>query len=230
MGIIGVVAALTIPNLNSSTADKEKVAKLRKVYSNLNDAFGRAEAVYDPVEEWIQMDTTTTAQATRVGERLTEFMKISKNCGVTTNQHCFAYDNAIRGVRGANLTGFNVDNSSNHYKFQLADGSSVGLLFANAAVTFYVNIEGPIKIAKFGRNTFYLFANSTNGVDYPHATSMSYTNLLDCFGEASNTGSGITCTGWVLDYDNMDYLKADNVGKCPNGTVLGYDSTKNSCK
>lgn len=27
MGIIGVVAALTIPNLNSSTADKEKVAK-----------------------------------------------------------------------------------------------------------------------------------------------------------------------------------------------------------
>ena len=28
MGIIGVVAALTIPNLNSSTADKEKVAKL----------------------------------------------------------------------------------------------------------------------------------------------------------------------------------------------------------
>lgn len=30
MGIIGVVAALTIPNLNSSTADKEKVAKLKK--------------------------------------------------------------------------------------------------------------------------------------------------------------------------------------------------------
>ena len=45
MGIIGVVAALTIPNLNSSTADKEKVAKLKKVYSNLNDAIGRSEAV-----------------------------------------------------------------------------------------------------------------------------------------------------------------------------------------
>ena len=44
MGIIGVVAALTIPNLNSSTADKEKVAKLQKIYSNLNDAVGRATA------------------------------------------------------------------------------------------------------------------------------------------------------------------------------------------
>ena len=52
MGIIGVVAALTIPNLNSSTADKEKVAKVKKIYSNLNDALGRAQVVYGPVEEW----------------------------------------------------------------------------------------------------------------------------------------------------------------------------------
>lgn len=52
MGIIGVVAALTIPNLNSSTADKEKVAKLKKVYSNLNDAIGRSEAVYGNMSEW----------------------------------------------------------------------------------------------------------------------------------------------------------------------------------
>lgn len=35
MGIIGVVAALTIPNLNSSTADKEKVAKLKKYIQTL---------------------------------------------------------------------------------------------------------------------------------------------------------------------------------------------------
>ena len=32
MGIIGVVSALTIPNLNSATADKEKVAKVKKIY------------------------------------------------------------------------------------------------------------------------------------------------------------------------------------------------------
>ena len=53
MGIIGVVAALTIPNLNSSTADKEKVAKLQKIYSNLEDAFGRATAVYGPIEDCV---------------------------------------------------------------------------------------------------------------------------------------------------------------------------------
>ena len=46
MGIIGIVSALTLPNLNSSTGEKEKVAKVKKIYSNLNDALGRAVAVY----------------------------------------------------------------------------------------------------------------------------------------------------------------------------------------
>ena len=57
MGIIGVVAALTIPNLNQSTGDREKVTKLKKVYANLTDTFGRATAVYGPIDEWfINMD------------------------------------------------------------------------------------------------------------------------------------------------------------------------------
>ena len=56
MGIIGVVAALTLPNLNSSTGDKEKVAKVKKIYQNLNDAFGRAQAVYGPYNEWFVND------------------------------------------------------------------------------------------------------------------------------------------------------------------------------
>ncbi len=52
MGIIGVVAALTLPNLNSSTGEKEKVVKLQKIYQNINDALGRAVAVYGPIDTW----------------------------------------------------------------------------------------------------------------------------------------------------------------------------------
>ena len=52
MGVIGVVAALTLPNLNQSTGNKEKAVKLQKLYSNLNDALGRAQVVYGPIDTW----------------------------------------------------------------------------------------------------------------------------------------------------------------------------------
>ena len=78
MGIIGIVSALTLPNLNSSTGEKEKVAKVKKIYQNLNDAYGRATAIYGPFDEWFKNDTTNQARSIRFGERMTEFMKVSK--------------------------------------------------------------------------------------------------------------------------------------------------------
>ena len=52
IGIIGVVAALTLPNLNHATGDKETVTRVKKIYSMLNDATDRAVAKYGPLDEW----------------------------------------------------------------------------------------------------------------------------------------------------------------------------------
>ena len=95
MGIIGIVSALTLPNLNSSTGEKEKIAKVKKIYRDLDDAVTRAQAVYGPIETWKDLDSNEAAQATRFGERITEFMKVSKNCGIAVNQGCFSKDTKI---------------------------------------------------------------------------------------------------------------------------------------
>ncbi len=214
MGIIGVVAALTIPNLNSSTADKEKVAKVMKIYSNLQDAFGRAEAVYGPVNEWFQTDTTATARATRLGERLTEFMKVSKNCS-TNKTDCFK--------------NFSTANETNVYKFISADGTSFGLYtgsenrFENRLL-IYTDIDGPQKGASIqGKDIFiYDFSTEAGQLQLTHDDFSSY--LTSCSG---NGGSG-TCTAWVIENGNLDYLKLKN-GKCPNGKTLD-GTTNTSCK
>ena len=39
---------------------------------------------------------------------------------------------------------------------------------------------------------------------------------------------GRACAGWIIETGNMDYLKADRDGECPNGTQLSWDNT--SCK
>ena len=88
MGIIGVVAALTIPNLNQSTGDREKVAKVKKIYANLEDAFGRATAVYGNIDTWCTNLPNNVTCSQRVADRLKEFMKVSKDCG--TSYGCFS--------------------------------------------------------------------------------------------------------------------------------------------
>ena len=204
MGIIGVVAALTIPNLNSSTADKEKVAKVKKIYSNLNDALGRAQVVYGPVEEWKQLDSTAVAQTARFGERLTEFMKVSKTCKMEVNKGCLS-SAKVKSIGAIEDKNYDGDNSV--YKFITADGTSI-YFTSNGA---FVDIDGPIKgSTQYGKDIFLFQLADNDFVPMRKNEFSSYLTEL-------TAGFGFSASGWIIDYDNMDYLKLTKDQKCPNG-------------
>ena len=237
MGIIGVVAALTIPNLNSSTADKEKVAKLKKVYSNLNDAIGRAEAVYGSMEEWKISDSCSGPGtcATKPAERLADFLKISKTCG--TSLGCFSTSN-YKKLDGTDvsLTSGAINSAGTYYSFILADGTSLGINVACLVMTLFVDIDGPTKgSSTLGKDLFMFYvlepsltSNSSSPAwqllsDKPNGGK----SLLELSDITSNFKTGEGLATWVLQNDNMDYLKATN-GKCKNNVVLSWTNT--SCK
>ena len=46
LGVIGVVSALTIPNLKDNTSDQVNVARAKKVYSELETAYDRTTLKY----------------------------------------------------------------------------------------------------------------------------------------------------------------------------------------
>ena len=225
MGIIGVVAALTIPNLNSSTADKEKVAKLNKIYSNLEDAVGRAQAVYGPVEEWLSGKTVEQKNLIFY-ERMSEFMKVQKTCAPNT-AGCFtkSQGNALK-------SGFSVlDTPQAFYQVILADGTSVSFFpyvsdnhcQEDGCYNFYVDIDGPTKGSfTYGKDLFTFVGGSKDGLNKSWAQN-STANKANCF------KFGSACSSWVLEFGNMDYLKADSSGKCPSGKVLDW-ATNTSCK
>ena len=203
MGIIGVVAALTLPNLNSSTGDKEKVAKVKKIYQNLNDAFGRAEAVYGPFDEWFVNDTTNAQKSKRFGERMTEFMKISKDNG----------DYSYILSDGAGLGFRNMISSD----FESSDYITGATYFG----CIWVDIDGPNKGKNKDGNDKFIFDVTDQGI-YPEG--LSENDLSQCF----NNGY---CTRWVVEKGNMDYLKADNSGKCKNNNSITLNWTTNTtCK
>lgn len=122
MGIIGIVSALTLPNLNSSTGEKEKVAKLKKIYQNLNDAVGRSAAVYGPFDE-----TGGDSLAQTWGDRLTEFMKVSKNCGISTNQGCFSNGKAVSHFRDIKSSSEDICTCRWHICWSLVFACSYGV-------------------------------------------------------------------------------------------------------
>ena len=217
MGIIGVVAALTIPNLNSSTADKEKVAKLQKIYSNLNDAFGRAEAVYGPFAEWPD-------DVSVFFDRLGDFFKMTKK-----NESYPVTQKYLNGTADRFL-------AFPGYYYVLPDGAVIiGESSADEAtgddhtMDILIDLDGVNKgPGIYGKDLFVFNAYSLeNRGIRPYGeedTNSNLTNLKnDCF------KLGVTCSSWVIKNGNMDYLKADRTGKCPNGKTLDI-TTNITCK
>jgi len=222
MGIIGVVAALTLPNLNSSTGNKEKVAKVKKIYQNLNDAMGRATAVYGPYDEWFINDTTPEQKHKRVAERLTEFMKLSKNCGFSANGECF-----VKNIKN-NKNGESSDVASqNYYKAVLADGTGILIDCANGSI--FIDIDGVNKGSnKASKDIFAFYIDSNTGEIIPEGDYYNTNSSVFSCGCLSNGATA--CTSWVIMNENMDYLKADNSGKCPDGKTILDGVTNTTCK
>ncbi len=219
MGIIGVVAALTLPNLNSSTGEKEKIAKVKKIYSNLNDAVGRAQSVYGPINEWFANDNTNAKKSKRAGERITEFMKISKTCGSDTTAGCVT-TGSTKNISGQVQMGAKELAKDTNYSYITADGSSLVFVSnSDEGTEIYVDIDGPNK-GKFtnGVDVFsfsvYLSTDSEDDDGTLRPGNTVYTeSVLNCI----NNG---LCTTWVINHDNMDYLKVTSAGKCPDNQML----------
>ena len=210
IGVIGLVSALTLPNLNSSTGEKEKVAKVKKIYQNLTDAVGRAEAVYGPIDEWGGGSFAAHGFQTEDGQkwaaRITEFLKTSS----------IQYSNAdiILSTNEGKLDSISCSCT-------LADGTQ--LYFGSEFFEILVDIDGKTKGGKptSGKDLFaftFLQSSKVTTEIYPDGNNSS------CFSSGH-------CTDWVIKYGNMDYLKANSTGVCKNNSSISLDGTTNTtCK
>ncbi len=252
MGVIGIVAALTIPNLNNSTGDMEKVTRLKNVYSELNEAYGRAVAKYGPIGTW-KNTCTVSSQQECFANRLMYFMKVSKVCG-TARSGCFNNVYRNEGPKSSYVSGDCLDYGNPSYSFLLPNGVAVEIcgngrnadidLTCNNTVNniktcgkIAVDIDGKNKGKNKAGIDYFSFSIMKDSIIPQGATNDGYggTNAGSyCIG---NLFVMSTCTAWVIENGNLDYLiaKEDGSGKltCPNGKVLGWktsDGQVTSCK
>ena len=223
MGIIGVVAALTLPNLNSSTGDKEKVAKVKKIYSNLSDAIGRAEAVYGPLDEWcVNYEDSCHG---RMMDRITEFMKVTKKCNLS--------DSCIMDFGDYTMAG---GSSRCSRAVIVADGTAVCFAYdhnasrSDSIIKFKIDIDGPNRgQGESGKDTFQFGYNIKKRVLEPlwNDTYMSSSTYVDKEERYFDIDAATT---WVINFENLDYLKTTNGKNCPGGEIELSFGGNHSCK
>ncbi|MBQ3311749.1 type II secretion system protein, partial [bacterium] len=234
MGIIGVVAALTIPNLNNATDDTYEVAKFKKYYAELAQAHEEMIVNYGPIEEWI------SGGDERYFNRITEFLKVTKKCDSDDSHkvECVSKDTK-RWLDGSTLSRTNKKSAI------LASGASFGINLNKDCTTktyndrpkdikdncgiLYLDIDGPKK----GKNTYgidlFSLRVTMKGL-LPSYTTSKYLeySMYECINQ------GAACGRWIMDFGNMDYKYVNRSNsKCKNNKskVLGYGAGKvQSCK
>ena len=225
IGIIGVVAALTLPNLNHATGDKEKVTKVKKIYSALADAYGRAEAVYGAADTWFkdENNNNTTLGAEKTAKRISEFMKVSKECGF--DEGCFSTAPLVSLTDSTDEPWYdNLEEmlATCHYMVTLSDGTSLAFRYNGSAgweyIEIFVDIDGPNKGKNFYGDDIYAFY-----IGLSEDSIFAYNQVSPDLNLNNPASSPLMYnTYWVINYDNMDYLK------CPD--ELDWQNGITSCK
>ena len=216
LGIIGVVAALTIPTLIQKQNEKSTVVKLKKVYSMLSQAYIMAQTNDGNISEWYAGNESHGEAGQVFYNHMKKYLKVMKDCG--NEQGCFT--NGY--LRNLNLTQNHVDydNRSNEYKIILNDGVSVMFFIDNinckddefcGNIKIDIDGKGKGKYA-WGRDMF-LFTITTRRL-YPEgiadaAEDSSFENLCNLANDSSTNGIG--CTAWVIYNENMDYLHCNDL-------------------
>ena len=233
LGIIGVVAAITLPTLINNYQNTQYVTSLKKGYTEFNEVLKEMSADAGCVND-LQcsglFDTGTTY--TTLGDEFVKHIKIVKNCKTNAGQGCWSA-NTNYYYDGTSTTNYTFD-TDGYYTFITADGMSVGVQnYANnctqggtgwttgelgymskvcGVVLFDVN--GLKKPNNWGRDVFTFFITNGKGAllypqsgkddNYNNTNSWwNYNNLNRCSSSAKN---GNYCTGRIIENGwVMDY-------------------------
>ena len=213
LGIIGVVAAMTMPSLIQNYQEKATVTRVKKVYNVLSTAL---QSAYFENGKYNENENVNDSGQTFY-EYISPYLKFQKYCG--TEKGCWP-DVTIKHLHGENWA--NLDSYQNYIKAILADGT-LFQFYRNGEIRVDVNgFKGPNTV---GRDIFYFAIKDDKVIPIGLQNEKVDSDGADKFNKYCNISSsidynGIACTGWVITNENMDYLHCDD---------LSWDG-KHSCK
>lgn len=216
LGVVGVVAVLTIPGVMKNYQNRLYTAQLEKIYSQISDA---AQAIMN--DEHVDNFYETTANnaiptsgdrtLTGAGYFLTKYFKtVKKDCALTTaTSPCISTATGFyKTVGGTNIT-HAINN--NYYFVQTVTGATIGANYnpTHKCVSLVVDVNGLSEPNIAGRDIFSMDIKSNgtisdygtgcagNGIAASQCTSYSNTSLIAAPAGCLNN---VIEAGWKMEY------------------------------
>ena len=235
LGIIGVVAALTLPSLIQHNIEKQRVTQLKKAYSELSQAYNLAVEEYGAPTEWGMAGMYDEQSHYIMASNMKKFLKLSVDCvDMTTEQtrvNCghdnlysanpyFQYDKSVRRLVVLS-DGILVDFRTYTGRCNFQYGA-----IKNVCGVINVDLNGATPPNRNGEDQFGIFFTKEKLVPagikgaiytFERACNRTIKSPYPSYDGGTNM---YACTAWVLYNENQDYLHCDD---------LSWDG-KHSCK
>lgn len=208
LGIIGVVSAMTIPNLMFKIKESRTVNLVRQTQSILAQAMMRAEEEYGECEGWGL--THDAAGATLAASYLRDFITFGVDCGISD------FDNICVGKVYRQKNGTIISQSYStypmRYKLMLRNGVALMIIPILAydsnrsnkkTIQFDIDVNGNKSPNIIGEDLF-IFEYGQGGLRAMGASDSLYPYESHC---KDKNSSGFGCTFQLVQQRNMEYLK-----------------------
>lgn len=223
LGIIGIVANMTVPAIIFNIQRQGFASTLKKEYSTFNQALLLMSTDMGCTGDLVCTSLFATGKTPQdIGDAIVPYLKVAKNCQMNADQGCFSnsyasfYDGS--GTRIGPPNGW--DSATTRYKFITIDGSAIVInnyasgctgnygsgIMSQVCGIIYMDVNGLKGPNNNGRDIFVFYITS-NGLLYPYGgkfhnlsgTSYYWKDQGACQPATASTISGGFCSGRVMD-------------------------------
>lgn len=220
IGIIGILAAMTMPSLITKHREKRTVTQLKKTYSTVQQAYIQAINKYGEPDSWGVTDTKNyvdedgKTQTDKSGSYLI-LRYLAENLNTINSTIPTFYRYSLKNENKLKQN-FNKDSY-----ITLNDGTAI--VIGNTEFSKYGFCDLAVLLNNcqqkgscvLGKDMFFfqIFQNPAKIIPVGAETSQYPPDKFSqmCNKKVSNIDSGKGCTAWVIYNENMDYLHCDDL-------------------
>ena len=169
LGVIGVVAALTLPTLIKHYQQHKTVNRLKQTYSIISQAVRMSETENGLLESWNMpgpsaFNSNTYTYGKRFFEQyLKPYIKVVKECKYLSNE-CWA-DEYIHASGRIDNQYFSASKNQT-YSVVLSNGSVIGFRPRTVTCDVFIDLNGKKGPNRFGKDAFDIIIAKTSINDY----------------------------------------------------------------